>query len=150
MNYANPNLKTVKWTATPDKTSIFLLDIGGEGRHAEAWNLNPSAVKTRGPDVGARIPRLILGRAQAIPLPDNSVDIIIVERTPLRMAALREIQRVIHEQGTIILRHALPPNIDPHRLARDLIPGHAEQRKIQISGQWLQETTFECKGRRDA
>ena len=149
MNYANPNLKSVKRTAAPDKASIYLLDIGGEGRYPEAWNLNPSSVKTRGRDVGARIPRLIKGRAQAIPLPDNSVDMIIVERTPLRMAAMREIQRVIHDEGTIILRHALPPNIDPHRLARDLIQGHVQQRTIRISGLWLQETTFECRGGRE-
>jgi hypothetical protein len=42
-----------------------------------------------------------MGRAQAILLPDNSLDKIIVERTPLQMAALREIQRVIHDEGTI-------------------------------------------------
>jgi hypothetical protein len=55
------------------------LDIGGEGRHAEAWNLNPSPVKTLGPEKGLPIPRRIAGRANAIPLPDHSVDRIIVE-----------------------------------------------------------------------
>jgi ubiquinone/menaquinone biosynthesis C-methylase UbiE len=57
--------------------------------------------QTRDRDVAARSPRLTMGRAQAILLPDNSLDKIIVERTPLQMAALREIQRVIHDEGTI-------------------------------------------------
>ena len=60
----------------------FRLDIGGEGRYADAWNLNPSAVKTIGPNRGQMIPRRIPGRADVIPLPDHSVDQVIMERTP--------------------------------------------------------------------
>lgn len=36
------------------------------------------------PSRGKPIPRLILGRAEAIPLPALSVKVILVERTPLR------------------------------------------------------------------
>jgi hypothetical protein len=62
----------------------FILDIGGEGRHPTAWNLNPRATKTLGPDRGEPIPRLIRGRGESIPLPDRSVDVVIVEQTPLQ------------------------------------------------------------------
>ena len=68
--------------------SGFALDIGGEGRYPKAWNLNPSRVKTIGVDLGTPIPRLILGRPESIPLPTQSVDLVLVERTRLKTAAL--------------------------------------------------------------
>ena len=94
---------------TSEAATRFTLDVGGEGRHQMAWNLNPSPVKTKGVDRGRPIPRLILGRAEAIPLPDKSVDRLIVERTPLRRRALEEIGRVIMPRGCVILRHAAAP-----------------------------------------
>ena len=115
------------------------LDIGGEGRHLDAWNLNPSATKTLGPDRGRPIRRHILGRAEAIPYPDQSVDRIIVERTPLRKAALTEIVRVIALGGSVMLRHAVPFDIDPHALAKEILPGRVTQRLVQMSGQTLQQ-----------
>lgn len=125
-----------------EHTTAFTLDIGGEGRHQAAWNLNPSPVKTKGADRGRPIPRLILGRAELIPLPDKSVDRLIVERTPLRRRALEEIRRVITPTGLVILRHAVPPDIDPHRLAIQVLAGRAQQRMVQIDGQRVQETVF--------
>jgi ubiquinone/menaquinone biosynthesis C-methylase UbiE len=118
------------------------LDIGGEGRHAGAWNLNPSSVKTIGADRGQPIPRHIPGRADEIPLPDHFVDRLIVERTPLRRRALAEIRRVVAPRGTVILRHAMPPGIDPHRLALEMLTGRIRRRIVRIGGQYLQETVF--------
>lgn len=120
----------------------MFLDVGGEGRYPEAWNLNPSAVKTLGPNRGQPIQRRIAGRAEAIPLPDNSVLKVIVERTPLRAASLHEIARVIANGGIIILRHARHPYYDPHLLARELFPGTALTRICCLGGQELQETEF--------
>ena len=120
----------------------FTLDIGGEGRHRNAWNLNPSAVRTLGPIRGEPIPRRIPGRAEEIPLPDNSVDCIIMERTPLRRIAIHEIARVIRRDGKITLIHAMPPNIDPHLLPMSIIPGNVTQRRIRIGRQTYQETEF--------
>src|SRR5687768_18325373 len=105
----------------------FVLDIGGEGRHAQAWNLNPSPTKTIGPDRGSPIPRHLPGRADAIPLPDACVDEVIVERTPLSRAALAEIARVVIPGGTVTLRHAIPPGIDPHAAARNCLGAAAEK-----------------------
>lgn len=120
----------------------MILDIGGEGRYPEAWNLNPSAVKTLGTNRGLPIPRRIAGRAEAIPLPANSVQKVIVERTPLRSAALQEIARVIANDGIIILRHIRHPYYDPHSLARELLPGTVIMRICCLGGQELQETEF--------
>jgi ubiquinone/menaquinone biosynthesis C-methylase UbiE len=119
------------------------LDVGGEGRHAEAWNLNPSSVKTLGPDRGQPIPRYIPGRAERIPFPEHSVTRIIVERTPLREAALHEIVRVLAPGGVVVLRHPAPPNFDPHRMAKAILPGRVTERSIRINERKLQETQFE-------
>ena len=121
---------------------ICLLDVGGEGKHEIAWNLNPSPVRTLGSNRGQPIPRRIAGRAEAIPLPDNCVETIILERSPLRKSALYELARVVTPQGTIVLRHAALPSFDPHLSARAILPGRVTQRRIRIGGQILQETCF--------
>lgn len=124
----------------------YVLDIGGEGRHAGAWNLNPSPVKTIGVDRGQPIPNHIAGRAEEIPLPDGSVDWIIMERCPLRKASVHEMARVIARKGTITLVHARQPSFDPHLLPRQILPGRVAQRQIRIGRQMFQETTFVLVG----
>ncbi len=124
-----------------------VLDIGGEGRHPEAWNLNPSSVRTLGRNRGSLIPKHIRGRAEHIPFADRSVALIIVERTPLRLLALREIARVIASEGTIMLRHARPPRRDPHAYAISIIPGRISQRVIRLNCQMVQETRIQMTRR---
>ncbi len=124
----------------PDKPLV--LDIGGEGRHPQAWNLNRSRVKTCGPDAGQPIPRHLAGRADQIPLPDASVDEIIVERTPLSRAALLEIRRVLVPGGSLTLRHAIPPRIDPHALARQTLGQAGETEYVTVAARVLQQTRF--------
>ena len=124
----------------------MLLDIGGEGRYANAWNLNPSHVKTLGPDKGKPIPHLILGRAQDIPLPDQSVDRIVSEQTPLTRRALVEIARVIAPGGEIVLRHVPLPMIDTHADARRILPGTACVTLHKVRQRVLQETRFQLDG----
>jgi hypothetical protein len=120
----------------------FLLDIGGEGRHPRAWNLNPSRVKTLGREAGRPIPRLIVGRSDAIPLADGCVTTFVVERTPLRRRALCELARVAAPHAVIILRHARPAWSDPHRLARAIFGLPRRQRMIELEGVRLQESVF--------
>ncbi|WP_145081850.1 hypothetical protein [Aureliella helgolandensis] len=79
-----------------------MLDIGGEGRYENAWNLNPRSLKTIGTEKGLAISRHILGRGECIPLPDGCVQQIMMERAPLRRAAVFEMVRVIVPAGTII------------------------------------------------
>ena len=116
------------------------LDIGGEGRHAGAINLNRSRHKTLGPRRGEPIPRLIVGRADALPLADRSVARVIVERTPLSQAAVAEIARVLAPGGVVILRHVPFAESDRHALARRTLGGTARQRRRRLGEQWVQET----------
>jgi SAM-dependent methyltransferase len=123
----------------------FILDIGGEGRHHMAWNLNPRPHKTLGPQRGRPIPRLILGRAEAIPLPDASVDHIYLERAPLTRAGLCEIARVIRPGGRVVLRHVAWPGRDRHLLAKQLLCGLFHERHRQLWGRTVQESTIHVK-----
>lgn len=128
----------------------FVLDIGGEGRHLAAWNLNRRRTQSGGSGRGQEpIPRLILARTDAIPLADESVDLIVVERTPLRIAALQEIARVVKADGAVLLRHAITPAGDPHRVALGWLAGAAERRVFAHRGYQIQETIIR-RGHRDA
>ena len=118
------------------------LDIGGEGRYPEAWNLNISKIKTLGPDKGQPIPRWVAGSATAIPLPDSSVDRIIMERTPLTCVAIDEMLRILKPGGDIILRHFYGTGEHPHALARCTISGHVSSGQIYLGNQLIQETAF--------
>lgn len=118
----------------------FVIDVGGEGRHEEAWNVNPSRVRTFGPFRGQPIPRLILGRSDAIPLPNHCVDKIIVERTPLLQIAVFELQRIARPRALIILRHARPFGTDPHQLARKILLGECVTGECKTASRRYQET----------
>ena len=120
----------------------FVLDIGGEGRNAHAWNLNPRRLRTFGPQRGQLIPRLILARGEAIPLVDHCVDVLIVERTPLRLATLREMLRVARPSAQVILRHVVTPAGDPHRIALQSLPGTNTRRFTTIGIHRVQETVI--------
>lgn len=120
----------------------LIVDVGGEGRHELAWNINPSRFQTIGRNKGRPIPRWLGGRADSIPLPRGVVDWLIVERTPLSKAALREFARVIVPTGRITLRHAPLPWKDRHALAKAMLPGHVSQRLILIDDRVVQETEF--------
>jgi ubiquinone/menaquinone biosynthesis C-methylase UbiE len=119
------------------------LDIGGEGRHPGAINLNRSRHKTLGRQRGEPIPHLVVARADAIPLADRSVDRVIVERTPLNRSALAEIARVIAPGGVIVLAHVPLPDADRHAEARRILRGCAIRSRRQLAGQWVQETRIE-------
>jgi hypothetical protein len=121
---------------------LIVLDIGGEGRHPEAWNLNPRIRKTVGRQRGELIPLLIQGRGESIPLPDGIVDVLIVERTPLRVATLTEMLRVARPTAKIVLRHANAHRRDPHHLAVRVLKGIVQQRPAMIGQQAVQETVI--------
>jgi hypothetical protein len=137
----------MSWSETtmpraPQMTKVRQLDVGGEGRYPDAWNLNPRATKTLGADAGRPIPKLIKGRAEAIPLPDSSVDLILVERTPLSDRSLQEIARIAAPTARIILRHARPPWSDPHQRAARSWGPPIQQRLTHLAGQTVQESEF--------
>lgn len=120
----------------------LVIDIGGEGRHAQAYNVNPRQCKTYGPEKGLPIPRLVVGRSESIPLPERCADSIIVERTPLSLRALLEITRIARPGAEIVLRHAQAFGMDPHRLAKQIIKGAVRECDCKIGGQSYRETSF--------
>ncbi len=124
----------------------FVLDVGGEGRHPVAWNLNQRRERSGAGRATGPIPRLILARADAIPLAADSVDLAIVERTPLCANALRELLRVTKPAGVILLRHAITPAGDPHRLALKRLGGTVGRRQFAHRGYQIQETIFQVGG----
>lgn len=128
-------------------TTIHQLDIGGEGRYPSAWNLNPRATKALGPNAGQPIPNLIAGRAEKIPLPDSSVNLILVERTPLRDQSLKEIARIAAPTARVILRHARPAWADPHQIAVRCWGPPIQQRFTRLANQIVQESEFVLSGK---
>ncbi len=127
---------------------LVTIDIGGEGRHLDAWNINPSRLVTLGPHRGNPIPRLICARAAALPFADRSVASILVERTPLRAAALAEMARVLMPGGEVVLRHVPLPHKDRHAAAKALFIGTTEQRTVRIGRQVVQETRIRTSPQR--
>ncbi len=127
---------------TAPSTPRMVLDIGGEGRYRGVWNLNPRRYRTCGRHRGQPIPNWLPGRAERIPLPSGCVHAIIVERTPLQPAALWEIRRVAGPGTRVLLRHALRPGADPHRLANEILgpPLHVTWRSV--AGLVIQQSVF--------
>lgn len=124
----------------------MVVDIGGEGRHPEAWNVNPRQFKTFGPHRGDPIPRLIRGRAEQVPLPDRQVDMIIVERAPLSRKAIDEIKRIARPGALVVLRHVRPFGLDPHVLAKQVLCGEHRECECRIGSSVCQETVIELGG----
>jgi len=127
-------------TVAGEAWRLPLLDVGGEGRYRWAWNLNPNRYKTIGPNRGQPIPRLIVGRADAIPLRDACVTVVLVERTPLSRAAAGEIRRVVAPGGLVILRHVPYPDRDRHAMAVREIQGTVRRAQRRIGRTIVQET----------
>jgi len=122
------------------QTMTITIDIGGEGSNSEAWNVNPSRVKTVGPRAGTAIPRLIQARGDALPFADGSIGQVIVERTPFPRTVAREVARVLAQGGRVTLRHVRIPGRDRHAAAKQLIAGTVSESIRQSGTQTYQET----------
>jgi hypothetical protein len=79
------------------------IDIGGEGRYPEAYNLNPSSKGTVPPWTNKDIPNHVCGVGESIPVPSGTVDYITLEGVPMSPAMISEIARVIKKTGHIRL-----------------------------------------------
>jgi hypothetical protein len=75
------------------------IDVGGEGAHEAAINLNLATDGGLGP-----IPRLVLGMAQAMPMATRSIDLTTVENIPVHHAGIiEEVARTIRTSGEVRL-----------------------------------------------
>ncbi|MBX3412496.1 MAG: methyltransferase domain-containing protein [Pirellulales bacterium] len=127
-------------SASDARRPLLAIDIGGEGRHAHAWNVNTAGTKTIGRERGEPIPRLIVAHASRLPFAKASVDEVFLERTPLTRAALLEIARVVRVGGRVVLRHVPYDDRDRHALAIRLIPGAVTRGAATLGSQTVLET----------
>lgn len=85
------------------------IDIGGEGRYSNAYNLNPSSKGTVSPWAGKDIPHHVCGVGENIPVPSGTVDYLTLESTPMERKTVSEIARVIKPSGNIRLVSPVSP-----------------------------------------
>lgn len=83
------------------------IDIGGEGRYAGAWNVNPARSTSTTGTPGRPIPRLIQALGEALPFADASVARVTVENAPIRPGTVAEIARVLAPGGEVHLLHPI-------------------------------------------
>lgn len=81
------------------------IDIGGEGRHARAINVNPLRTTTTTGTPGRPIPNLVVGHGERMPFADHVADLVTVENAPLRTDTIDEIARVLKPGGVVRLSH---------------------------------------------
>ena len=99
------------------------LDIGGEGRHFNAVNLNPSTHTTclSGPQLP--IPNHLQGRGESIPCSDCSVFLITIENTEITEDMTIEIKRVLDAHGIIRLIHPTGYAAEAHSYVATIVNG---------------------------
>jgi RHS repeat-associated protein len=106
------------------------IDIGGEGGHADAINVNIGTIRDN-----KSIQRLIirLERDARLPFPDRSVDQVTMESTEISRATAEEIARIIKPGGKIFLSNPSDAfNKGMHQLVINAISergGRVEQRE---------------------
>jgi hypothetical protein len=92
---AHPQLKPIE--------GKLHIDIGGEGRYPEAYNLNPVSKGTVHPWTNNNIPNHVCGVGENIPVQSGTVDYITLESTPISQETILEIGRVLKQTGHIRL-----------------------------------------------
>jgi hypothetical protein len=87
------------------KRGALILDVGGEGAHKGAVNVNPGTLTSTTGKPGRLIPNRVEGVTEKIPFPSGSAAVVIVENAPIRPGAAAELARVVGKGGTIKLTH---------------------------------------------
>ena len=107
-----------------------VIDVGGEGKHPGAINLNPGRLTSTTGEPGRPIPRLVQGVGERMPLATGSADRVLVESAPLRDGAAAELARVIKPGGTIRLAHPADYARKSHGAVIRAVGGRARQRTV--------------------
>ncbi|MBI3649418.1 MAG: hypothetical protein HY231_00025, partial [Acidobacteria bacterium] len=106
------------------------IDVGGEGRYADAINLNPGTHTTTTGTAGSPIPNLVQGVGEAMPFQNNTASLITVENSPLRPGIAGELSRVIRPGGEIRLVHPAEYAMQAHQQIINAIGGQATQSTV--------------------
>lgn len=112
----------------PRVASKLVIDIGGEGRHPAAINVNPGFTTTTTGRAGRPIPNLVQGVGEKLPFPARAADTIIVENAPLRPETIAELARVIKPGGAVRLVHPSEYAAKVHQAAVRAIGERVHQR----------------------
>lgn len=107
------------------------IDVGGEGRHRRAVNLNPRRETTTSGVPGRPIPRLVQGLGEQMPFRSQTADVLTVENTPLRPGAAAELGRVIRSGGIIVLKHPADYAERAHRQVIEIVRGRYTRRRFR-------------------
>ncbi len=106
----------------PGSTRGTQVDIGGEGHHPGAVNVNPSRTRTNpGPNdepTGSKIPDLVVGRGENLPFRSGVAEDVFMENVPLGDEMLDEARRITRAGGRI---HLGGPDAQSVRDAADRI-----------------------------
>ena len=105
-NVDNSKVRAYRFISARESLNLPVhIDVGGEGRYADALNVNPSKFTSTTGEPGHLIPNWIYGRSDDLPLPDGSVHRLTVESAPINKQAIGEILRVMRPRGQIDLYH---------------------------------------------
>jgi len=108
----------------------IVIDIGGEGRHADALNVNPFRVTTTTGAPGRPIPNHVPFDGKRLPFGDRSVDIIHLENSPIRPDTIAEIKRVLRPGGEIRLVGPEDVSASLHQQIADAVGGRVFQTTV--------------------
>ena len=112
------------------------VDIGGEGRHPSAINLNINVLQTINEPTPT--PNVILGSAFSLPFDDQSIDHLVVESAPFNP---EEIARVLRPAGTVRVFHPAEMEQRHARLA-EAVGGQVSTRRTKFGDIDMLETTI--------
>jgi hypothetical protein len=104
------------------------LDVGGEGRHHYAINVNPGNLTSTTGVPGRPIPRLVNGHVEKIPFASGTADGLLVESAPLRPGAAAEIARVLKPGASVRLVHPVDYGRTHHASVITALGGKHKQR----------------------
>ncbi len=88
-----------------EENKPIVVDIGGEGRYADAININPQPLRPDTMYIQDIIPNWIPAKAQKLPFKPHTVDQIYLENAPVTKEILIEIKRVLKKDGKLRLTH---------------------------------------------
>ncbi len=119
------------------------LDIGGEGRHPGAINVNPNTTTSTTGTAGRPIPNLVQATGERLPFGNQVADIITIENTPISQATASQVARVIKPGGEIrLVGPADYAQVAHQRVIQALPPGATVTQTTVGTGETAVTTTI--------
>ncbi len=110
--------------ASKEQFNKVHLDIGGEGRYADAINVNPQSLTSTTGVPGQPIPQRVNAFGEKLPFANKTADAVTLESAPIKVGTANEIARVAKPGSTIRLVSPTDYAIggSRHQLVIDAIP----------------------------